>query len=191
MPWVGYDPAAKDQTTPVPASYDRVIVASPTDTHARYIAAFGQSDKPILCEKPISKDDKEFHQIMAFAQDENVNLQMVNQYEYIPFDRKIFDETVYDYYNTGSDGICWDCINIIGLANGHVIIRDESPIWICAINGHQVYYNDLERAYIQMIGNWLEKPQPNIDYIYKAHEKAREYIGKGGNGINRSSGPLN
>lgn len=147
------------------AGSDGLIIAAPTDLHMRSLQYFSQFDKPILCEKPISLDKFSIP---------DANIQMVNQYEFCgPFPG---GETYYDCWRTGGDGLAWDCINIIGLADNLPHLNNKSPVWKCMINGKELSLNDVDNGYVRMIDAWTKNPKPNIDYIYKAHEKVRHYI---------------
>jgi hypothetical protein len=148
------------------------LIATPTETHVDIIRNLMSFKKPILCEKPITKDLEELKSLL----DENPTLDMVNQYRDITFDA--FQEgymTTYDYFKHGSDGLAWDCINILGLAEHGVELKETSPIWKCSINGSLVNISDMDMAYIKMIKRWYEAPRSRLDYIMHAHKKAREY----------------
>ena len=144
---------------------DGIIIATPTPTHMNMIKRYAAFDKPILVEKPISLDPFILN---------GGNVQMVNQYAYCgPFSG---GETYYNNWNTGKDGMAWDCINIIGLAEGKCTIENTSPIWKCMINGKELTLADIDLSYIKMIDSWTKNPVSNTDYILKAHKKVRDYI---------------
>ena len=154
-----------DDPTGTVADCDGIIIATPTITHLRLLTEFGDYNKPILIEKPISL--KPFKLLKA-------NVQMVNQYAFCgPFPG---GETYYNCWNTGKDGLAWDCINIIGLSQTMPEIRNDSPIWKCTLNGKELTLNDIDNSYIKMLDSWIKNPISNIDYIHKAHEKVREYV---------------
>lgn len=156
---------------------DGIIIATPTVNHLDHIVFFAQSQKPILCEKPItciknSIDLTHFQSCMD--QLKHVNLRIVNQYAYLKeYSNDILDSS-YNYFKSGSDGIVWDCINIIGLANRAVTLQNTSPIWKCTINGKEQNIADMDRAYILMMQDWVNNATPNHEYIMKSHLKAYE-----------------
>jgi hypothetical protein len=149
---------------------DGIIIATPTSTHVDAILSFGsKTGLPILCEKPFVRGTFSKSLLEATA-----NIRMVNQYEYL---QRINAEglTRYNYFKTGGDGLFWDCINIIGMANGAVEIDNNSPVWLCTINGFECFLSDMDQAYIDMIDEWTLNPRPNLDYAYYAHEKTARY----------------
>ena len=151
------------------ADCDGIIIATPTENHIKMIDRYAAFKLPILCEKAISKVDFELP---------DINLQMVNQYEHCgPFPG---GPTYYNCWNTGRDGLAWDCINIIGLADSMPQIENTSPIWKCMINGKELSLNDVDNGYVKMIDSWVKNPKPNIDYIKKAHQKVKDYINETG-----------
>jgi hypothetical protein len=147
------------------ADCDGIIIATPTKNHVDMIKRYSLFTLPILCEKPISLNDFELP---------DHNIQMVNQYEHCgPFPG---GETYYDCWRTGGDGLAWDCINIIGLAETLPHLGNKSPVWKCMINGKELSLNDVDNGYVKMLDAWTKNPKPNIEYIKKAHEKVRQYI---------------
>jgi hypothetical protein len=155
---------------------DGVIIASPTKEHRSHIFAsdFHRPGVPILCEKPVVTDTEDLDQF------DDIMLTMVNQYAFLPKNKgrlKENDYTLYDYYHSGGDGLYWDCINIIGLdETGHIILRKDSPIWKCVINGKKIDRNDIDLSYVLMVQNWLTKPIPDLDYMKKAHKKVLRLV---------------
>jgi len=158
-------------------SADGFIICTPTHTHVDTIISLMSYGKPILCEKPISKEIFEVLDVVKMARRNYANLQMVNQYAFMPIGEG-GGETVYDYYRHGEDGIFWDCINIIGLAKGAATIREHSPKWTCKINGEDLNLSQIDSAYIRMIDSWLRKPVPNLEYIESAHQKVMGIDGR-------------
>ena len=133
---------------------DGIIIATPTSLHENHIKQFACFEKPMLVEKPISLES-------FFINGGNV--QMVNQYAFCgPFPG---GDTFYNNWNTGKDGLAWDCINIIGLANGRVSLENTSPIWKCCINGKDLTLADVDMSYINMIDSWTKNPTSNTDYF--------------------------
>lgn len=171
------------------AGCDGVIIATPTGRHDIDILKWHHYlGKPILCEKPISTD---IERVEAICGVPGINLRMINQYRYFVMQANPMHMglTSYDYFKTGTDGLYWDCINIIGQASERIVLQNESPIWRCQINCYPLNVGEMDLAYIWNIRNWLKKFDGQfdyIDYILKAHKKVRDLIND--NGINRDSG---
>lgn len=146
-----------------------IIVASPTEFHFENLLVL--DDFKVLCEKPISKDIDQVRKVC-----EKIKcLRMVNQYEHlIPSASRGLEDSHYNYFKTGSDGLEWDCINIIGLAKNPPHIFNDSPIWKCKINGHELNLGDMDLAYVRMIKEWVKQPASNKRYMIQAHERVLE-----------------
>lgn len=163
--------------------YAGVIIATPTCTHLNVIEGYA-GKLPILCDKPICTNLKRIDELLAIP---GINLRMINQYEYFENQRvnfikevksrihtDVYDsqkKTYYNYFKHGADGILWDCINIIGLAQGPCEIAEDSLVWECVINGHRCELADIDRSYIWNITDWLGKFDNNHNYIKHAHRK--------------------
>lgn len=177
---LGVEPLLMDQGDEVPDSFDSVIVASPTAMHAEHCLQFMSYNVPILCEKPLSKDIGEVERVCEEAARRGVQLDMVNQYRYCEWAATLTanDHTSYNFFNTGRDGLAWDCISIIALAKGKVSVENTQPVWSCTINGHKLRYERMDWAYITMISEWLNGTLRNhgIGYILDAHHKVLKYI---------------
>jgi hypothetical protein len=133
--------------------------------YCRLLAPIG---KPLLCEKPLSKNLEEVGELL-----QNPMLQMMTQYSLLdPGDSR--DHSLYDFYHTGSDGLAWDCMQIIGLAKGTVTISNRSPIWMAMLNGHRLSLDKVGRAYVAFVENWLKDPRREfLRYdIYEMHRRA-------------------
>lgn len=154
---------------------DGFIIASPTKLHTRHVDKYLSFGKPVLCEKPICFSSDEISQINQICGMKLKNLRMVNQYAYLVDDSER-GETIYDYYNTGKDGLAWDCINIIGLSTGKVTIDNKSPVWFCQINGEKLAIADMDKAYVAMIKDWVNCPRENWEYIVDAHRKVEKWL---------------
>lgn len=166
IPWVGVDRGDVLKWKDV----NRILIATPTENHYQYLKYYRAHQIPILCEKPISKDENELLSILSFDQ----KLYMVNQYRYLVKSGST-GATYYDYFKSGTDGLAWDCINILGLAQGDVSLANESPYWKCKINGESLRISTMDKAYINMVKDFVYSGaiQQQPDYIEKAHERAR------------------
>jgi hypothetical protein len=166
-----------DVKVPFPVKYDNftgIIIATPTDTHYSILKELKDEGYkgPILCEKPITKSKKELDEILSFG----LKLRMINQYEYYFIVDEEYPKSSkpdhYDYFKTGEDTLTWDCINIIGTNNfNDVLIKNDSPVWLCQLRGKRLNIADMDWAYIWNITDWLIKGNENLSYIEKAHNK--------------------
>lgn len=152
------------------ADSDGVIIATPTPTHGQIILSLAGSGKPLLCEKPVTRDLDELRSLMMAVARNSTPMQMVCQYDHL-VNPAWYGPTIYDYYRTGPDGLPWDCMQIIWHAKQTPEIRNESPVWRCIINGQELKLGDMDRAYVAEIKGWLEAPRNDIARILAAHEK--------------------
>lgn len=155
---------------------DRIILATPTDIHLRCLEIFHRYKVPILCEKPLSKDINELVAIKDLVLSEKIKLRMVMQYEML-IDPRSHGDSWYNYFRHGSDGLAWDCLQIIGLARfgSKITLEETSPIWTCGINGKTISFSDMDQAYVRFIRHWLEFPLDDISRLYDIHMKVMEY----------------
>ena len=170
---------------------DRIIIASPTDTHAYYLSCFLMSRKPILCEKPITKDISELEALISFCKDNDVSFTMMMQYQELLNEGSVGETTVYDYFRTGPDGFPWDAFQPVALAQDAVIIDNKSPIWCCVINGQYLSFSSMDRAYVSFVRDWLcGRVTTDLDTYLKWHKKVEAY-GKAAGYLNRDTSPVN
>lgn len=153
---------------------DAVIIATPTDTHVDLIRKLKYCGKPILCEKPITKNLAELETLIEELQLAGTRLQMVSQYDHLKLSQEAGKPTIYNYFKHGGDGIWWDCINIAKHANDIVILREDSPVWSCQINGKRLNIAEMDQAYVDMIDRWLIDPRDDLNPILEAHRKVRD-----------------
>lgn len=152
----------------------QVIIASPTDTHCYYIKKYGHLG-PVLCEKPITTNVTELTDLLHYIRENNVNFTMMNQYKLLD-DPMSAGPTYYDFYNTGKDGLSWDCIQILGLARGEVRVDNKSPIWKCQLNGKPISLSSMDHAYYNFVEDWLKYPgKQDPDYLIHLHKRASEH----------------
>jgi hypothetical protein len=158
------------------------LIATPTETHAEVLSSIYEYGKPILCEKPVTKNLALLDVILKRSKETGCKFQMVNQYAYAYVEttglqKKQITEvsplgdgyTMYNYFRHGTDGLAWDCINILGLSKKNIFLNETSPIWQCQINGHPLSLSDIDSSYVRMILDWLRDPKDDTDYIRKAH----------------------
>jgi hypothetical protein len=154
-----------------------IIIATPTSTHVELIRKFIPYGKPILCEKPLCRDLKELKELFREINESDAFLSMVLQYKVLAPKRVARDArptSMYDYFRHGSDGLIWDCIQIIGLAQGAVVLSEESPIWKCTINGKKLDLGQMDMAYVKFIEGWLRDPGDDLGEVLAMHEKTWE-----------------
>jgi hypothetical protein len=149
------------------------IIATPTSTHLDVVEQLLPFDIPILCEKPFSKNFEQLGDLLGAAK--NSQIAMVNQYRFMSIGAEQLT-TRYDYFKSGGDGLIWDCINIIGLAKGEIILGNKSPIWKCKINGRHLDISEMDAAYVFMISEWLKNPTYDHRYILEAHKKVIQMV---------------
>ncbi len=151
--------------------YSRYIIATPTHTHLEWVARLDEYLKPILCEKPLSKDLVEVKEILKCKSP----LSMMMQYTWL-FDRHSFGRSFYDYYNHGPDGLIWDCFQIIALASGEIELKESSPVWSCRINGTKIQRQAMDAAYVEFVRAWLKgEAVVTRDQLLKWHEKVKQF----------------
>lgn len=162
---------------------DSFLITTPTETHAGLIYALAGYGRPILCEKPIAKREDTMYSLLSFCRRERVNLHMINQYAYADLSGRVYGSfpvrdnlSMYNFFKHGTDGIAWDCINILGLAQDRCFLSEDSPIWTCSLNGRKVHYSDIDGCYVRMILGWIKNPTDNLDYIETAHNKVFNYL---------------
>lgn len=145
-----------------------IIVATPTATHVDIIRDLIPLGKPILCEKPVTKD---VSQIKELAKElGNTPFRMVFQYSLLAEKNRI-GRSYYDYFKHGSDGLGWDCMQVIAISRQRPDLGEESPIWKCMINGKPLQIGHMDAAYIAYCQEWFKKPSQDMGEIIAAHEK--------------------
>jgi hypothetical protein len=150
-----------------------IIIATPTPTHATLIEKYAKFGKAILCEKPISTDLDEVKGILEMCSTLGIHFNMMLQYaQLVP--KYARGESFYNYFRHGSDGLIWDCIQIIGLAKGNVRIDGDCPIWQCMINGHRLTLDQMDGAYMAFVEDWLKGARQDMGEIFAMHERTAE-----------------
>lgn len=152
-----------------------IIIATPTDTHAHLIRKLAPLKKPILCEKPITKNIQELKDLRKEIEELKTPFKMMFQYEVLHDPLRI-GHTYYNYFRHGSDGLAWDCLQIIGLARGSIQLEETSPIWQCKINGKVLNFAHMDSAYIAAVQRWMNYPFHDLGRLVAIHEKVVEYM---------------
>jgi hypothetical protein len=83
----------------------------------------------------------------------------------------------YNYHNTGKDGLYWDTIQLIYLADlGQCTILNNSQKFSAAINAFTITQNDIEKSYELMLKDWLSGGQLwDLEDALKATRKVVDY----------------
>lgn len=154
------------------------IITTPTETHPEFIHLLSPVKKPILCEKPVTKDIRALKDALLQVRADQTPFSMVFQYRMLVENTRL-GWTHYNYFKHGNDGLAWDCIQVIGLARAQVELEEDSPIWRCTINGRALNLSDMDHAYIKFIRDWLKSPSQDLSHVLAVHEKteaiAKEY----------------
>jgi len=151
-----------------------VIIATPTETHVGWIRLLAPYNKPILCEKPITKDLNALKLALEYTDNCGTPINMVYQYSEL-VNPKAKGPTHYNYWNHGRDGMNWDCIQIIGLGKGKISLGEDSPLWKCQINGEHLSSGSMDMAYVEHVRKWLMRPGQDRNQIYDIHKKTSEF----------------
>lgn len=146
-----------------------VIIAAPTNIHHELLSNIcSLRDHPIkiLCEKPFFVPDPEDEEdgwdslsrmtgLLKKLHEKGHKTYMVNNYAYYPFSRTEGGPTQYSYYNSGKDGIVWDCIQLIHLARHEIYLSNNSPRWQTVINGESINKDRIDAGYIDMVADFV------------------------------------
>lgn len=156
---------------------DRILIATPTESHVELLLKYLPLKKPILCEKPITKSLDALIDLHALCARSGFQYQMVMQYKELQLPLKTPDRwSYYNYFRHGNDGLAWDCIQIIGLAQGPVWLKEESPVWECTINGKALSLAEMDHAYVEMIRRWVTNSlDQSMDEILHIHKKVHSW----------------
>lgn len=173
-----------------------ILLCTPTDTHYEMIEKiikikkYKNTKTYLLCEKPITKNKVELEKLLFDTVNSKITLFMVNNYNFIEIEpesngiikifKKIMNDftTEYNYFHSGTDGMIWDCIQLVYLAKGKIILKQESPIWHCKINGVKISREQVDYSYIAMIIDFVTKREKmwTLSDIIKSHQKVMELI---------------
>lgn len=179
-PYVPYDvETGFEETVESAKACSHVIVASPTDTHMKYLYALLPYRKPVLVEKPVCKNLDELIDLHGFCLRHSYSFNMMAQYKELVTSREL-KPSHYAYFRHGPDGFPWDGLQIIGLdCSGKVSLYDKSPIWDCVINGQRIHLSNMDGAYVSFARKFIEGTldQPMLEII-DWHKKAHEWQSK-------------
>lgn len=178
MKELGIEVVVADVGDAIPGAVDGYIIATPTPTHIEVIESLFKFKQPILCEKPVSTDANAVRSICREAMAREVPLDVIMQYrelERAPTAGLPF-LSLYNYWNHGKDGLHWDCFQIFALAQGPVIVAEDSPFWECVVNNHRLDIADMDKAYFVHLARWAANPQQRADAVMHYHDKVAKAI---------------
>lgn len=134
---------------------DRAIIATPIEGHYEWIQSCFDKDIPWLCEKPITMRMDIMEKIHRQWKTLAAPGYMVNNWCYTlnPELHPNSHNIVYNYYNTGADGV-WDLIQPLYLSKNFVFARN-SPTFSTLVDEQHVTLEDMDRSYPMMIQDWL------------------------------------
>lgn len=155
-----------------------IIVATPTQCHPDDIRKYARYQRPVLVEKPVTKDMRELTSLRDDLLELRAKVSMVLQYRQMGFLQNAPQkrESYYDYFRHGNDGLIWDCFQPIAFACGKITVSEESPIWRCKINGMTLDISKMDTAYVTEVMEFLaglnQKP---FSEIVDMHHKVAEF----------------
>lgn len=152
---------------------DGVLIATPTELHTEHVRWLLPCGKPIMCEKPITKNIQELRALFDEIRSSNTPFRMINQYKMLD-NRGGIGHTVYNYFKHGNDGLVWDCIQIIGIARSKLALGEDSPVWRCVLNGKGVSLSHMDAAYIAYMQEWFKNPAQDLGELLATHEKTAD-----------------
>jgi len=153
------------------ADAERIILCTPTENHFQYLQNLIPLQKPILCEKPITKKLSELEKVLSTVENHKTPFSMTFQYSELvnPLSE---GPSLYRFFRSGKDGLVWDCLQIIGLAKGEIQLSNDSPVWRCVLNGTELNLGQMDFAYLNFVRKWTEgRIYQSPEMLFKIHEK--------------------
>ena len=156
-----------------------IIIATPTDNHYWWLKELSQANRKIriLCEKPITKDLNEMLEIAGMGLD----LTMMYQYKEMGTVCTSNNPrtSYYNFYNHGKDGLAWDCIQLIGMAERDILLEEDSPVWHVKTNGNTIESATVNESYMHFVESWLNgEEKQDIDELLDLHIKTAKLQNK-------------
>jgi hypothetical protein len=164
-----------------PDGCEKAIVCTPTSDHLATLVKMQGYEGDILCEKPLVMGNEiDIGFFFATMRALKLNVRMVCNWAFTApnfIDKPESRIIEYDNYNTGKDGMAWDCIQLIYIAKGFPILKTKSPFLDCKIDGERVDEADIAYSYVAMIEAWLKDPTNlwSLEDAKKATEKVMAY----------------
>lgn len=138
--------------------FDRLIIATPTQTHSKIAIESMRLGKPFLCEKPLAETVDEAKEVKQISDNLGVPGHIVSNWKVLAKDICKLDPPYrikYDFYNSGRENMKWNMAQVIYL-DPWAEIFTQSPRWNVKINGHEIRYRNLEQSYVVMLRKWLK-----------------------------------
>jgi len=166
----------RDVDSPLP-SCDKVIIATPTETHQEYyymLPMYQETDcHNILIEQPAVSDISDLIGIEA---------KMVCNWAFVFPDRILQpgkNLVNYSCNYTGKEGYWFNTCQLHILSNGRGIIAESADTFNATIGGYVVTRSMIEASYFRMIDAWIYRPEelwnvqdliPELSYIIRKQE---------------------
>jgi hypothetical protein len=162
------------------------IICTSTDIHFDVLQGLPIGSR-VLCEKPLAKSSQTVREMLNYADQSLIDLQMVLQYVEL-FDERMLRRmdsllrnasvrSYYDYFRHGNDGLVWDCLQIIALSQCPVSLSESSPIWQCMINGIELTAGAaMDIAYCEHVQNWIEHNPPKFFRKENSHQNYQSWL---------------
>ena len=171
---------------------NRAIICTPTESHLSLMKKMNRAGINFLVEKPIATTS--YYDVYMGVKDITVDARMVCNWEFAinmvltgHRDTMVKGNTrvEYDCYNTGKDGVAWDCIQLIHLAGPkNISIKTKSPVMECKVyteknpKGYEITTRHIEESYVCMLSSWLNCPEQlwGMPEALQAHMEVLEYM---------------
>jgi hypothetical protein len=162
---IGYDLC---DTATLPPIADKVIIATPVQSHLQWCLWAINEKIPFLCEKPISYSIEETQELRQACESSGVSGYMVNNWQFVlpgEFLQIGMNDIMLNYYNTGRDGI-YDLIQPCYLAR-YLKVNKESPFYNSTVNGYHVTQYNFDKSYVNMIEKFIDD---NSQYLWTMYD---------------------
>jgi hypothetical protein len=141
---------------------DKVLIASPTDTHDEWCRKCIEHRTAFMCEKPLTKSLDTCASIAKAAEDTGTPGHMVCNYKFAlqGTTRSFFDPISYDFYHFSNDDepIEWAACQLL-LLNPDIILKTDSAAWTLVVEYRRrtqnLPYRKIELGYIEMLADWV------------------------------------
>lgn len=130
----------------------KAIIATPTKLHYDHCKWFENTGIPLLVEKPVSKNKEEVLDLI----NRGLEFYVVNNWSFVlPIGMTPGKSEIrYNFYNTGRDGLWWDAIQLVYIAeklNCPIRVETKSPTWDVFMGNFKIPYSFIEQSYVEMI----------------------------------------
>jgi len=165
--WLGHKVIGVDikDAIPSPTEVDCAIIATPTDMHVEPVVWCISKGIPFLCEKPVSKEPSVVERLAGLVRAAGGHGYMVCNWMFAIAEHTILrpksNTIFYDNWNTGKDGLWYDCIQLAYLAKNResLTLKTDNPVFDVTINDHIVTLDDIAHSYVRMLRDYLSNPR--------------------------------